>query len=225
MKLSHVTTHGRNLKAKKILEIISKNKKIDKKTSILSVGVGSGLMEDYVKSLGIDIKGVDVVDSRLKKSFSFKLIINEKLPFKENTFDIIISNHVIEHVLNQDKHLAEMKRTLKHNGLIYLATPNKYSIIEPHYKIPLLSWFNQKQADKIIRLFKRNDYFDILPLTRISIVNRAKEVGFQNVNEITDELLYFYLKEEKQINISKKKSKVIYKIIKPLVPTIGYLLK
>lgn len=225
MKKTHVIANNRDLKIKKILFVLNNYLKLNNDKKILSVGVGSGLMEEFLQKNGFNVIGVDVVDSRITKSFPFKLIDDEKLPFKKNSFDIIISNHVIEHVLNQNKHLSEMKRILKHGGFVYLATPNKYSFIEPHYKIPFLSWFKQENADTIVKFFRKNDCFDILPLTRKMIIDEAKKAGFQKIDEITDELLYFYLKNEKQFNISKKKSKKIYQIIKPVVPTIGYLLK
>jgi hypothetical protein len=98
-------------------------------------------------------------------------------------------------------------------------------IVEPHYKLLFLSWFGQKSANKIVKFFKKNDYFDILPLNRREFLKKAISAGFRNTNEITNELLFFYLNKEKKINIPKKLSNFLYKIIKPIIPTIGYLLK
>lgn len=38
------------------------------------------------------------------------------IPFKENTFDCIISNHVMEHIKNEKKAVSEIMRVLKPNG-------------------------------------------------------------------------------------------------------------
>jgi 2-polyprenyl-3-methyl-5-hydroxy-6-metoxy-1,4-benzoquinol methylase len=127
MKLSHVVTNNRKLKAKKLLNILSNHINLDKKAKILSIGIGSGFIERHLQLLGYNLTGVDIVDNRRVKSFPFKLINDEKLPFKKNSFNVVISNHVIEHVLNQKKHLSEIKRVLKPNGCAYVATPNKYS--------------------------------------------------------------------------------------------------
>ena len=55
------------------------------------------------------------------------------LPFKENEFDIIIANNVIEHFYNPAKATSEMKRVLKKGGLVYYTIPFLYPIHEaPH---------------------------------------------------------------------------------------------
>jgi SAM-dependent methyltransferase len=49
------------------------------------------------------------------------------LPFPARSFDVVLSNHVIEHVLNQRLHLGEIRRVLADRGVCYLATPNRSS--------------------------------------------------------------------------------------------------
>lgn len=51
------------------------------------------------------------------------------LPFKDNTFDGIISHHVIEHVDSDDFFMLEIKRTLKKGGFAILGTPNRRRLI------------------------------------------------------------------------------------------------
>ena len=43
--------------------------------------------------------------------------------FSDNTFDYIIANHVLEHVENESKAISELKRVLKHDGIIILSFP------------------------------------------------------------------------------------------------------
>jgi len=78
--------------------------------------------------------GVDIEDLRRPKSkVKFSLVDSAVLPYEDKQFDIIISNHTIEHIENQGRHLSEVKRTLKNDGLVYIATPNKSSpIMEGH---------------------------------------------------------------------------------------------
>lgn len=64
--------------------------------------------------------------------------------YADNSFDLVFSNSVIEHVgdfENQKKMIAEMKRISKHR---YLQTPNRYFPIEPHYGFPLFQFFPMK---------------------------------------------------------------------------------
>lgn len=95
---------------------------------ILDVGCGNGQIGRYFCD-GNSVYSVDVVDQRDNKdaSVKFNLIQDEKLPFEDGLFDIVISHHVIEHVEDQGLHLQEITRVLKQDGLIYLGCPNRGS--------------------------------------------------------------------------------------------------
>ncbi|MCG8356616.1 MAG: class I SAM-dependent methyltransferase [Kiloniellales bacterium] len=101
---------------------------------ILDIGCGNGGISRHFAREN-DHYGVDVSDRRHEdaRDFAFRLVDCERLPFADNSFDIVISHHVIEHVFDQKLHLSEIRRVLKPSGLAYLATPNKSSpIMEGH---------------------------------------------------------------------------------------------
>lgn len=54
---------------------------------------------------------------------------DEPLPFANNTFDIIISDFVFEHIANPALMSAELQRILRPGGWICARTPNKYCLI------------------------------------------------------------------------------------------------
>ncbi len=54
------------------------------------------------------------------------------LPFKSNSFDIIIASSLIEHVLSRDILLSEFHRCLSPNGMLYLSFPPLYSFVGGH---------------------------------------------------------------------------------------------
>jgi ubiquinone/menaquinone biosynthesis C-methylase UbiE len=112
---------------------------------LLEIGTGSGGIAHYFathKSIRCDVAAVDVVDQRLlRDKFKFVLIEDTALPFANGSFDVVISNHVIEHVGNRDAqyhHLSEIHRVLKMDGVGYLAVPNRWMLVEPHYKLIFL---------------------------------------------------------------------------------------
>ena len=68
-------------------------------------------------------------------------IIQEKIPpltqLKDNSFDVIVSFQVIEHIKETELYISEIHRVLKPNGKAYISTPNALKTIARnpwHYK-------------------------------------------------------------------------------------------
>jgi len=59
----------------------------------------------------------------------------EGLPFKSNSFDIVYSTSVLEHVLDPSRVIAESLRILKRGGIFQFVVPNYGSWWEGHYGI------------------------------------------------------------------------------------------
>jgi SAM-dependent methyltransferase len=54
--------------------------------------------------------------------FRFQTVNIEEIPFPDNSFDVVVANHMLYHVPNLAKGLAEVRRVLKPNGRFYTAT-------------------------------------------------------------------------------------------------------
>ena len=117
----------RSKKALKIYSILEdEHQKPLSRLTVLDIGCGNGLICKQFADKNT-VYGVDINDFRKFKKFTFNKVSSAKLPHKDNFFDIVISNHTIEHIPNQSLHLTEMHRVLKPGGILYLATPNKTS--------------------------------------------------------------------------------------------------
>ena len=96
------------------------------------------------------------------------------LPFKDNSFDIILCNHVLEHIPNDKKAISELYRVLKPSGWGIFQIPQDLNR-EVTYEDDSIT--DKKERAKIfgqydhVRIYGR-DYFD-----------RLKEAGFK-VNEV-----------------------------------------
>jgi SAM-dependent methyltransferase len=53
------------------------------------------------------------------------------MPFPDDTFDLVICNHVIEHVPAWETLAHELHRVTRSGGLVYVATPNIYRLNIP----------------------------------------------------------------------------------------------
>jgi ubiquinone/menaquinone biosynthesis C-methylase UbiE len=75
------------------------------------------------------VYGLDVVEEKLCKAQQrgIKIIqsdLNKELPIKDNFFDVIISNQVIEHLIDVDLFVEEIYRILKPGGYAVISTEN-----------------------------------------------------------------------------------------------------
>lgn len=222
--MPYVTYPGTNVKdrvdkANKIMAILKEFKDI-KKTLILDIGVGSGVITHELGKYCKEVKGIDITDNRIiKKGYKFKLIKGTHLPFKDNSFDIVISNHVIEHIKNQKNHIDEIYRILKPKGILYLATPNKYWPIEIHYHLPLLSMLPRKISTLILKLTKRSKIYDIYPLSYNKLLRLLSKYRVFNLNyEIIKNPKKYYLKT-KLDNIFKIIPIFMLKLLNFIYPT------
>src|SRR5581483_8341823 len=78
----------------------------------------------------------------------------ERLPFPEETFDVVVASDVIEHVQDAGAVVAEAARVLRRGGLLFLATPNRFSLgLEPHVR--LLSSFELRRLLQVSGLEPR----------------------------------------------------------------------
>ena len=107
--------------------------------------------------------------------------VGEYLPLPDNSFDLILSNEVLEHVEDDDLAVQEMIRTLKPGGRLVMFCPNRGYPFETHgmywrgnYKfgnIPLINYLPRKWRDRLaphVEVYTRRDLkkkFEDLPVT------------------------------------------------------------
>jgi 2-polyprenyl-3-methyl-5-hydroxy-6-metoxy-1,4-benzoquinol methylase len=93
---------------------------------ILEVGAGpTNPTSAFLASLG-ELHGVDV-DAEVRGNIHLKssaLLENGRYPFPPATFDLVVSNYVVEHVEDPELHLVEIARVLKPGGAYLFRTPN-----------------------------------------------------------------------------------------------------
>ena len=62
-----------------------------------------------------------------------------KIPFPENTFDLVLCNHVLEHVENDILAMQEIERVLKPHGFAILQVPFFYPLSETTFEDPAIT--------------------------------------------------------------------------------------
>jgi SAM-dependent methyltransferase len=179
---------SRRLKGEKIerlLELTARPKPI----RLLEIGTGSGGIAHYFATkpdLHCQVDAVDVHDNRqVFTGYRYQTVRDVALPFADSTFDVVLTNHVIEHVGDagaQHRHLAEIRRVLKPKGVGYLAVPNRWMLVEPHYRLIFLSWWPHSWRTPYLRLMQKGFEYDCEPLQMRQLERMLGAAGFQYRN-------------------------------------------
>lgn len=157
----------KGLKIERLLDLVNRPQPI----RILEVGTGSGGIAHYFGThpeLRCAVDAVDINDNRLiKEGYCYHQVSDTRLPFANGSFDVVLTNHVIEHVGDtqaQRAHLAELHRVLRPDGVGYLAVPNRWMLIEPHYGLAFLSWLPRPWRTPYLRGMRKGEVYDCEPL-------------------------------------------------------------
>jgi 2-polyprenyl-3-methyl-5-hydroxy-6-metoxy-1,4-benzoquinol methylase len=103
------------------------------KGCFLDIGCSTGDWGQYWIRNGWDVFGIDINKELLTKSnekgikTSYCDLNAEKIPYKDNSFDLIFAGEVIEHIIDTDGFLKELYRCVKPGGFVLLTTPNLVS--------------------------------------------------------------------------------------------------
>ncbi len=157
---------SRQIKAEKILAVLRRKIQCPEKATLADIGCNEGQITARLAEVFRVVIGVDVDSPSKDRGGRVHFIQADatRLPFESSCLDIVVLNHVLEHVTDQAGLLGETWRVLKPNGICYLSCPNRFSLVEPHYRLPFLSWFPRRISDCYVRLAGRgNAYLDHLP--------------------------------------------------------------
>lgn len=101
-------------------------KYLPKNCKILDVGAGNGIQARYLENLGYNVSAIDLYSSQYKPERVFPVIDydGKKIPFPDNSFDVILSSSVLEHIKELDSFSIEMSRVLKVDGFFIHFVPS-----------------------------------------------------------------------------------------------------
>jgi SAM-dependent methyltransferase len=157
----------RRLKARKIVAILEHFLGSVSGRRVLDIGCSGGVMADALTQRGARVLGVDIDREGLAYARSrfpeadFAFADGEGLPLRSQSIDVVVFNHIYEHVVRPDRVAAEIRRVLSPTGIAYLGLGNRLIVVEPHYRLPFLSWIPRRLADRYVRVAgKADDYHE-----------------------------------------------------------------
>jgi SAM-dependent methyltransferase len=143
---------------------------------LLEIGGGIGLLQAVARTENILAFSVepqvfncqlarDVLQCYQIKQTWVSQSVGERLPFPDETFDVVCSFLVMEHVRDPRAVLSESIRVLRPGGFIHFTAPNYGSIWEGHYNVVWIPNSPPWLAKLYVRLLGRvPDFVDTLQL-------------------------------------------------------------
>lgn len=162
-------------------------------TSVLDLGCGSGGMLIALSYRGAKATGIEVDPSlyslakaRLKNIPNTEVLITDGklIPFPDNSFDIITSIHVLEHVKDLNEYFNELYRVLKVGGVALIECPNRFYPIEPHTELKFITLFPRKFTNIVSIMLQNNQ-----------LLSRDTRLKFKGINELSSFISYFTIRK------------------------------
>lgn len=161
--------------------------RLDRAARIADIGSGTGIMKKALEeSTGKPFVGFELdVDFVIDRDRVVGADAG-RLPVAAGTFDLVLLNHVYEHVDDQPGLFEEAFRVLAPGGAAYVTAGSRRAVLEPHYRLPFLSWLPRALADRYLRASGRGrTYEGIRFLTYGPLVDLMRAPGFR-VRDLTE---------------------------------------
>ena len=113
----------------------------------------------------------------------------ERLPVSDDALDFVLMNHLYEHVFDPAALFREAFRVLAPGGGAYVTAGSRLAVMEPHYRLPFLSWLPRPAASAYLRLSGRGHRYEgIRFLTYGPLRRMMRQAGF-TVRDITEQAI------------------------------------
>ncbi|MBP3974053.1 glycosyltransferase [Pseudoxanthomonas spadix] len=101
---------------------------------VLDIACGEGYGSALLAGTAARVSGVDISPEAIahaRKTYSgvgnvdFHVASATSIPFEADTFEVIVSFETVEHLMEQEEMLAELRRVLKPDGILIMSSPNR----------------------------------------------------------------------------------------------------
>lgn len=206
-----------------------------KQLTVLDYGCSNGIITNsiakYCKiATGIDVDKIAITIAKKKfnsKNTSFRLTSDERIPFRDNSFDLVICNQVYSYVENSELMIDEIHRIIKPGGICLFTGDNLLRLIEPLYNLPLIRLLPRKIVVALLKLLGHKNIYIGEYKTYWGL---KKLVCKFIVNDYTIKILksprkFKYKKLEKYSPILSIIPNFILKFVEPFSPSFVFLLE
>jgi SAM-dependent methyltransferase len=115
------------------LRFLEETRLLTQNAEILEIGSGTGALLHELRTRGLRAQGVELRDAFIDQARAWygdlpiTRVTSLALPFRDKSFDVVMSFDVFEHIADSDGHLREVARVLRPGGSYVLQTPNRWT--------------------------------------------------------------------------------------------------
>lgn len=150
--------------AARLVKIAARHKE---KGRLLDIGCSVGFLLERASMLGFLAEGVELNRKAVEIACSKGLRVKESgldgAGYDKDIFDVITLNHILEHIIEPNRFMRDIRRILKESGVLVIGVPNHNSLVARLYKgrwygwgVPEHIWHFDKKS--IERLLSKNGF-------------------------------------------------------------------
>jgi len=137
---------------------------------VLELGGGCGYQAKLIAECGVSVESIDVSPCANESYYPVRLYDGKHIPFPDESFDIVFSSNVLEHIPDLQHMLAELHRVMRPNGLAVHILPTpvwRLATSLTHYLHII------RRTAEILRNSRVAAQMDFLPKDREKQVHRS----------------------------------------------------
>lgn len=118
---------------------------------VIDIGCGAGTQAMIWAKMGHRVSALDASSAlvgigrrRAQENgleVQFSVGFAQALPYRSESFDVVLMPELLEHVAEWEACLREAVRILRPRGVLYLSTTNKLCPVQQEFELPAYSWY------------------------------------------------------------------------------------